>query len=467
MKQKHLRSGIGISIITVVVFLLEGCALPMPDTEKLVEDVLPMKWSTETPLSDESIETFWERWNDPVLTALIDRAESANTDVLSALASVRSARASQLAATAILWPTASLSGGTDVRRQNHETTDGYNGTGRSDWTINLAGADWTRADARELRTLAKEMTLAHTRNLVAAETAQAYINYRVAQEKLRIALANVENAEKTAEVARWRAEAGVGSRSELEDSLQRLETAKARVPEIQASEAGYRNALARLTAQAVDRIDLGEAQGIPLAPEGIAVSIPAESLMRRYDVQSALKNLEASARELKAAREDYFPSLGIRGSIGTQAATLSALGASGTGLATLAGTLSLPILNWGSLEAQEESAAAELDKNKSTYIATVVKALEETDNALQGIRSAEQRRQMVLNACTHAEKAYEYASLEYKTGVGEYTMMLTAEKALLNARESVVTNAADRSNQYVVLYRALGGAWGTHTEQKN
>ena len=446
--------------------VLGGCALPMPDTEKLVENALPEAWSVPVSGSQENLRDFWKRWNDPVLLELLESADRGNPDVLTALANLRSARASQLAASAVLWPGASLGAGADWRRQSHRTAEGYDAKLRSDWTLSLAGAEWSRADAKALRALASEMTLEHTRNLVAAETAQAYVNYRAAEEKLRIAKENARNIEKTAQVALWRAEAGTGAMSEKEDALQRLETARARIPEIEASLAGYRNAIARLTVVAYDRLALGTSAGVPTAPDGIAVSIPAETLMRRYDVIASLRQLEAAAREVQAAREDYFPSLGLQGSLGTTASSIGALGASGTGIAALVGSLSLPVLNWGGLKAREETAEAELDRYKSTYVATIVKALEETDNALQGIRSSESRRAMLEKACEHAEKSYEYAALEYRTGVGDYTTMLTAEKALLNAREQVVSNRAERSNQYVMLYRAVGGAWQVKSDNE-
>ena len=38
-------------------------------------------------------------------------------------------------------------------------------------------------------------------------------------------------------------------------------------------------------------------------------------------------------------------------------------------------------------------------------------------------------------------------------------MLLSTERSRLSAEESLLSNQAERANQYVVLYRALGGAW--------
>ena len=181
--------------------------------------------------------------------------------------------------------------------------------------------------------------------------------------------------------------------------------------------------------------------------------------MKRPDIRSAQASLLAAGADLRSARESYFPTLSLSRSLGTQAATLGALGASGTGIASLIGALSMPVLNWGSLAAQEERAAASLDKAKANYLSVIVKALEETDNALNGIRSAQDRTALLRTALQHTEKTYELTGLEYRSGIGDYSMLLEAQQRLLTLRESVTNNMTELSLQHVKLYRALGGAW--------
>ena len=181
--------------------------------------------------------------------------------------------------------------------------------------------------------------------------------------------------------------------------------------------------------------------------------------MKRPDIRSAQASLLAAGADLRSARESYFPTLSLSGSLGTQAATLGALGASGTGIASLIGALSMPVLNWGSLAAQEERAAASLDKAKANYLSVIVKALEETDNALNGIRSAQDRTALLRTALQHTEKTYELTGLEYRSGIGDYSMLLEAQQRLLTLRESVTNNMTELSLRHVKLYRALGGAW--------
>ena len=187
--------------------------------------------------------------------------------------------------------------------------------------------------------------------------------------------------------------------------------------------------------------------------------LPADTLRQRPDVRGAEMQLRSAAEAVDAAEAAFFPSLSLSGSLGTQAATIGMLGASGTGIATLLGGLSVPLLNWGGLVAQEESARATLDSAKANYLAVVTGALEETDNALTGIRSSEERVRRLSEAVEHAEVSNQLARLEYESGIGDYLTLLTSERTLLTARETALANDTNRVNYYIMLYRALGGGW--------
>ena len=422
--------------LLIGALFLSGCAVQMPDMKTMAEEAAPGAWSVsiETQAPADPAE-FWQSWNDPKLSALVEKARSANADVLTALASLRTARAGLSEAQHALFPEATIGGDASHRHADGGSSDSFSASADMKWSWNLAGADLSNETARRYEALASEISVADAQALVEAETAQAYINLRSTQVLLQIAEDTVRNYEESAEIAGWRAGAGLSSASEAEDALSQVASARAAIPQLKATEATYRNALARLT------------------------TIPAETLMKRPDIRSAQASLLAAGADLRSARESYFPTLSLSGSLGTQAATLGALGASGTGIASLIGALSMPVLNWGSLAAQEERAAASLDKAKANYLSVIVKALEETDNALNGIRSAQDRTALLRTALQHTEKTYELTGLEYRSGIGDYSMLLEAQQRLLTLRESVTNNMTELSLQHVKLYRALGGAW--------
>lgn len=461
LHRQNLTAFARAALAGAVLAALTGCAVQQPDIGAMTASVTPKAWSASSlPEGDlAAMEDFWRRWNDESLEALVSRAQAVNTDVLAAAASLRSARASLLSANALLWPSASVQADGSRNRAAGMTTESYSLGGSADWTINLAGSQIFSSDAASLEALASELTLEDVRESVAAETAQAYINLRAAQQQYRIVEASILNYEQTAQVSRWKYEAGTGSASDLEDALSQLATQRASLPQIKESIVQYQNALARLTSLPVDALPISAQESLPVPPSGCAVSLPASLLERRPDLQSAKRSLEAAVLRLRSAKSDFFPTLSLSGNIGTAAATVGALGASGTGIAGLVGALSMPVLNWGSLMAAQETAAAELDRQRANYVSVLLQALEQTDNALTGISSAERRKDDLTTALTHAANAEKLSRLEYETGIGDYSMLLTTQRSLLTAQEAVLTNNASLANNFVMLYRALGGGW--------
>lgn len=447
------------------LMVLSGCASQTTDLMSTLRETAPEVWSAGYPMAGETVRSqFWASWNDPILVSLIEKARTSHPDVLSSLATLRAARAGLREATASLLPKATIGMDGTHRRILGSSTDAWSATADGSWGLNLAGAEIHDREARYYEALAKEISVSDARELVAAETARAYINLRASQGQLDIAENMLKNYEQTAEVVLWRHRAGLAKTSELEDADSQVATAKSRVPQLKSAVAAYRNALARLTTRPVDQLMLGKGD-IPRAPFGLTVSIPAQTLIQRPDVRAAQAMLLSAGSALNQAKADYFPSLSIKGSFGTQAATLGTLGASGTGIASLIGALSMPVLNWGTLQAREERAVAALEESKARYLSVVVRALEDTDNALNGIRSAWDRERLLVQALAHAEKSFELADLEYRSGMGDYARLLQVQQRLLTAREAVTTNRAELSLQHVALYRALGGAWMGAYEQ--
>ncbi len=450
-----------IQLTTVLAALvLTGCAAPAVDSEGPLSEVSASKWSaTLNAATTVDPDSFWQAWHDADLMRLIERVDASSPRIESALATLRSARAQIRNADSALWPSANAK--LDVARTRaagaHSTSLGASLV--ADWTVNVAGAAYARYESALLTARAKAWSVQAVRNQLKAEVTTAYINLRAAQEKLALLKQLLKSYEQTAELARWNAEAGLGSQSDVESALAQVQSAKVQVLHMMQSIAEYRNALARLTALPNDALGIAVEGSLPKPSAGLATRIPAAVMMQRPDVRSALETLMAAARDVQAARADFFPTLSLTGSIGTEAATVSALGAAGTGVGTLAAALSSTLLNWGSLRAASEVAQAQFDAAKADYRETLVEALEETDNALWAVKTAESATEPLKQAVEHAARARDIARLEYQSGLGEYTALLLAERDYLSAWETEIDNRAAYSNAMGTLYRVLGGAW--------
>lgn len=446
--------------------VLSGCAISPPDIQTTVDSVSPQQW--ETILEEKNTvapEVFWAQWNDPLIDAFVAKVLQNSPKVEEALASLQIARAAVRSANSVLWPSFSVDASAGKNRTSGVTLSTYKAGMSAAWEANLAGAQYTRYDAALFEERAKAWALEQVKDQMVAEVVTAYVNFRAAQLKLQLLQKELQNYQETAHLATWKSQAGLGDQASVETAQVQVENAKVRLVKLQQSLGQYKLALARLLAIPSDELHLGEGTDLPSPKAHLAVAIPAEVLMRRPDIRSAIETLYARAKTLEAAQKDFFPSLQITGSIGTQAATVSALGASGTGVGALVAAMSLPVLNWGTLSAASDQAKAQLAQAQASYRDTLVSALEETGNALLTVRTTEQNTPLLQQAQEHAQKAYQLSRDSYQAGLGDYLSLLEAERNYFSAQENALDNRAAVSNAYVTLYRVLGGPWTTRQLQ--
>ena len=248
------------------------------------ESITPQAWVADVPVLESvphGAADWWQAWHNPELTALIEQADRANTDILTALANLRSAAALADEATAALFPTLDLSARGSSTRTNNRTTESYQAGASYNWSLSLAGGNIAAKRAARHEAMAAHLTLEDTRILVAGEVAQNYVALALARVKKEIAEKTLDNYRRALEIARWNNEAGLTDRTELEQAVSNMQQARASIALMDQSSAKFRNALARLTGQSAADIHLTAVDTVPSAPMTLAVALPADTLRQR------------------------------------------------------------------------------------------------------------------------------------------------------------------------------------------
>lgn len=460
----------------ICTLMLSGCAVEMPETlERKHQDLIPTQWTSGEGKEAASIvrekpQQWWARWNNETLSFLVEKTLLNNTDIAQAQANLRSAQASLTKANSSLWPSFDIGADATDQWKNHDWTQGYSAEAASSWSFSFGGRDLATQGAASATTKAQALTLEDTQSAVASEVVKTYIALCQANEQLAILEKNVLSYEEGRNLAQWRHQAGLVSAIDAEQASASYESMRAQIATARHSIHVYQTALSRLTVLPLVTIKGLPAKGIPQAPDDLAVAIPADVISLRPDVQAARASVIAALYKVRAAQADFFPTLSLSGSIGTTAATVSALGASGTGIGALVGALSMPILNWGEAIAGTETQKAALDTAQAKYTAALVGALEETENALSQLRTTQSRQKSLLSAQKSSELAAQLALQQYSNGLVDYETVLSTLRSQLSAQEAVVNNQSEQAQAYVELYRALGGGWtpeGKDKEEKN
>src|SRR5206468_1550766 len=172
----------------------------------------------------------------------------------------------------------------------------------------------------------------------------------------------------------------------------RVAAIEASLPPIHTSMAEREHHLAVLIGMRPGKLDLDLSPRAypPLARE-LALGDPDSLLRRRPDVRAAEKRFAAAAAREGIAYADLFPRITISGFLGFIAGRGSLFGQSDSRAWAVTPALSWSAFDIGSARARLRGAEAGTREAEARYEQAVLRALEETENALVGYREQQQR----------------------------------------------------------------------------
>jgi NodT family efflux transporter outer membrane factor (OMF) lipoprotein len=455
--------------------LLTGCAVgPNYVAPPIAALAVPAHYTQPlAPAAPADLATWWQQFNDPLLTDLIARATAANLDIAVSEARLRQAREALVQSRAALLPTVtgSASETHTAEYSKGAVIDGLPypaGSSAADmlslgldasWQADIFGGNRRAVEAARASADSARFALIGVRTSVAGEVATNYIDARLAQARLAIARDTLRTQDDNLRIAGWRVQAGlVSSIDEEQARAQRAQTA-ATIPQLETNFTSAVNRIGVLTGQAPGalRAALDVPGPIPRGPDGVAVGIPADTLRQRPDVRAAERDLAAASAQIGVAEAQLYPALTITGNLASQGSHFTGLTDLVTG--TLFAGLAQTIFDGGRLHSEVRSARAAADAALATYKGTVLAGLEDVENGMQALSAAQAEQAQYTIARDASNNAAIFARSQYRSGLIDFITLLQSEQTLLSARDALASAQADQASALVQLYLALGGGW--------
>ena len=450
-----------------LALLLQGCAHRAPVASESPGAALPVAWNAPLPAGvavlpqADDLARWWERFGDPQLSALVAQALQAHPSALSAQAALRQARAQASVQAAGMLPDVTLSGSAQRSRSGGQTGNSFQVGLDAGWEPDLfgrldAGVQASEADAR-----AAQASLEQVHVSLSAEVALQYISLRSLQQRLAIAQRNLETQQQTLQITDWRVQAGLATSLVAEQARAAAEQTAAQVPQLQASLAQARHALAVLTGQAPAALDaaLAAPQAVPQPSQALALDIPADTLRQRPDVRVAQERVQAALARVSQADAARYPSLRLSGSLGLRALTLGAMGDSASLVHSLLGSVAVPLFDGGATQAQVQVQQAALEQARQAYQLAVLTALKEVEDALVALQGEAARLAHLQQAAQAAGNAALLAQQRYASGLIDFASVLETQRTQLATQDALATSQANLGSNHVRLFKALGGGW--------
>lgn len=457
----RLRHGAAACLLALAT-LGSQAAPATPDTQPLAALPIPSSWSQASSTTPGNLAQWWDTFNDAQLSALVTQALQANPSLRKAEAALQQARALRDAKQGALLPSLNASGSGQRSQTNEQpATNVFKAGLDASWEPDLFGGKRQALNATEADAQAQQATLADAQVSMAAEVALAYLQLRGQQSQLAIAQTNLASQQETLQLTDWRAQAGLTTSLEVEQARTAVEQTRAEIPTLQASIAASQHSLAVLTGQAPTALveQLGTAAPIPSAPTQLALAFPADTLRQRPDVRAEEARIAAALARVQVADAARYPTFSIGGSLGLSALTLAGLTNGASVLSSLLASVSLPVFDGGATAATLRAQEAALVQAQASYQSTVLTALQEVEDALAALRGHRARLQHLQSAATAAELAALLAQQRYASGLIDFQTVLSTQRTLLSAQNSVASTLTDLGTDHVRLYKALGGGW--------
>ena len=462
-----------LTLITVLSLLLVSCGITKRDYNISSDSDVDENYLTQTEenifSNTETVTTWWQEFNDPVLDTLIEKARKNNLDITTAVANFYASRAALKGTKFDRIPTVTANGsysrtrlGENVFVQGiNPTFSQYSTSFDAFWETDLFGRVTNRIKGAYAN---QKIALADMQGIyvsIFAEVAQNYIELRGTQYQLDIALRNLKAQQKTYNLTLRLSDAGTSNSLDVSRALAQLENTKSTIPPLKAKIEAIKNSLSVLVGEIPGNFDTAvvEKKPLPDLPSSVVIGEVKDLLRRRPDVRLAEASLQLQIARYNLAVAELYPNIQFGGSIGFSAVDFSNFGQNESFTWSIFPSISWAAFNLGRVKQQIHRDDALTLAALNQYEKTVLEALEEIRTAMSNYTNELERRELLRKSAEASAQATEFAQQRYTAGLDSFIDYLNADRTLLQAENQLAESEITAATSLIAIYKALGGGW--------
>ena len=409
---------------------------------------------------------WWRQFDDPVLERLEDDMLRSNHDVRMAVARVEQARAIFRDVELDRFPTgtvgaASIAGSRRFRDcPRNPCAPPPTGAGfDAFWEVDLFGGVRSAVRSAAATAAGLEASLEDVRVIVAAEVARHYFELRGLQQQLAVAERSLTNQRETLRLTEVRRDAGIGEEQDVASAAARVAAHRSQPA---ADPPGHRRA--RTRPGCADRHAAWRAYRRSVASR---VSAAGQAVVPGRSGAVAAEASRHPGRRTAPGRRDgarrhcgggpAAPGHASRDSLASSPAAAASSASADSRAWAVTPALSWAALDLGSARARLRGVEAATRESLAAYEQTVLRAIEETENALVAYREQQATARQLGDQARESGRAASIARARYREGVADFLALLDAERTQLQAEDAVAQAEAGVFTSVVAVYKALGG----------
>lgn len=459
-------------VIIFIFSLIQGIFSVRAEEKDYLQTPLPESWQMQQqnyqtlPCED----AWWNTFNDPVLTELINRAIKNNYNVASALKRIEMASKEIGIAKSGYYPNISLSGGwtkemESARMYNYDTDRiraSYFNIGASmNWEIDVFGRVYAGVKEKKAAYNVAKADYDAVMVSLCASVATAYMQLRTYEEEINVAKQHIVSQKEVCRITEARYNAELGNMLDVTQAKVVLYETEATLPTLESNVRTMKNSIALLIGEYPGAVDdlLDSYLGLPQYQQTVDIGVPAELLRRRPDIVEAEMELAEYAAAIGVAKKDFLPTLSFTGDIGTSAHSGGNLFSKKSFTYSVA-----PQLSWTLFEGLSRNYALAESKLQfeaaiDQYNLTVMTAVEEVDNALVNYAALLNAIELQTRVVAESKKSMELSFELYRSGLTMFTNVVDGQISWLTNQNTLTEMQGEALAALVTIYKSLGGGW--------
>lgn len=420
---------------------------------------------TQTQIQVEK--EWWQSFHDPILNNLIEMALVGNKDIQTAKARVEQARAARSLASAELTPEINATGGASRSNQStftsispFNTAQGYL---QASWELDVFGQNQYRLQQAEAILQSEEANNQAVIVSLLAEVASTYFDLINYKSQMQIIEESLKGQRNTLGMVRSLRRESMATELDLQRSGAQVSTTEAQLPDVRHAYNTAINRLNILTGEPPGTIDAMFISTRVMHPltQTLLINAPADIIANRPDVRVAERQFASRIAAQNVAKAEIFPKISLSALFGIQ----------GNGFVnynpfSLGANAVQPLLDFGRIESQIDTANALQKQALYNYQKTVLEALEDMENALSSYLNETSKNKSLKDAVEKNQKSLQLVKQQFKEGYSDILNVETVERNLLQSQAELARTNAKLRKDMVAIYTAAGGGWRVESKKE-
>lgn len=465
-------------LVVGLLMVVSACNLPSNLTRS-VDKSVPETYSGSTDTLNSADFSWREYFQDPCLVELIDSALSRNQELNITLQELQMGQNEIMAKKGEYLPFVDIKAGGGGDKVGRYTTHGAAesaieiapGTETPEFVPDMmvgAFANWEIDIWRKLRNgrdAATKRYLASVEgknfmvtNLV-AEIANSYYELLALDQQMEIVQQNIEIQSNALKIVKLQKEATKVTELAVRKFEAEVFKTRSMQYEIQQKIVETENRINFLVGRFPEPVCRTSQKITDLTVHDVNTGIPIQLIENRPDIRQKELELQAAKLDVKIAKAEFYPSIGVSAGVGLDAFHPTYFFNPESMLLNLAGDLAAPVINRKAIKAGYLNANAKQMQMVFDYEQTLLNGYLEVATEVSRLNNLKKNIELKEQQVQSLKTAIKISNDLFASARADYMEILMTQRDALESRFELVETKMKEMQASVNVYRALGGGW--------